>query len=535
MAVVIVDRNGIVNPRELATPAVADNTTVQPTTNRPDFFTALGLGREKPVVATPYRTIDEAKDAIASMLFQDGKIKHAEGPLRDLALKFLKEYKGWQAAGKNIPYEQLKWANANLLALDPERKKQHGSKLPDRKEERKTEGRDHAERQGKEKERERGKKEEKGEKHKEKEKETKEKDVGKDRGREKESGTKKPEEKKDQKERRHEEHGKEDRREAKGKDEAKGKEREKEKGKEQEKGKEKGKEQEKGKEREREQERGKEREKEPKKAETPKEESAKPDSGRAKPTEPPAAKEKFNYDKFGSAPANDPAKLAQWTIKVAEAQGIKIDPQALNLVCLRGYDLENGRGDNRSSGYNDMAIRLYKDGTGKFVAYAGKATVDSTLTDTVGTGVHVPDVNGDGAPDVAFIVEGQTIEYKLGRYEGERAFVPVDGQKIKVYRDLDHDGLPEKDRTYYADAILVHPKVSYYDPDDSKNRPSSLGCIVPQGGPERFDRDYAALAEQLGGKIKVTVLDATLTPDEQLAQSEPRPNLLERLFGSKRS
>lgn len=137
----------------------------------------------------------------------------------------------------------------------------------------------------------------------------------------------------------------------------------------------------------------------------------------------------------GARPDGQGARF-DWYTRVVESQGhaMKTGPNEMNVIGLRGFDVDAGAHDNAFGAWNDTIAFAWRDGDGQPHVVEYRATTDPGRTNAS----DAPDANGDGAGDVAHLRPGQ-YTYYVGTHRGR----PGAGNptvNVPVDRDTNHDG-----------------------------------------------------------------------------------------------
>jgi hypothetical protein len=135
-------------------------------------------------------------------------------------------------------------------------------------------------------------------------------------------------------------------------------------------------------------------------------------------------------------PADQPARAAELEGMVRGAGGQwRNGVNELNVVGLRGQDIDGKRHDNAFNRWNDTLAFVWKGNDGKMNVREFRATTDPGVGRS-GSGLGV-DANGDGLKDVAHMRPGQ-YTYRNGLHRGMSGAARPD--VVTVSRDVNGDG-----------------------------------------------------------------------------------------------
>ncbi len=135
-------------------------------------------------------------------------------------------------------------------------------------------------------------------------------------------------------------------------------------------------------------------------------------------------------------PADQPARAAELEGMVRSAGGQwRSGVNELNVVGLRGQDIDGQRHDNAFNRWNDTLAFVWKGNDGKMNVREFRATTDPGVGRS-GSGLGV-DANGDGLKDVAHMRPGQ-YTYRNGLHRGMSGAARPD--VVTVSRDVNGDG-----------------------------------------------------------------------------------------------
>ena len=126
----------------------------------------------------------------------------------------------------------------------------------------------------------------------------------------------------------------------------------------------------------------------------------------------------------------------------------------INVVGLRGQDIDGTRHGNAFNRWNDTIAFVWKDGAGKMNVREFRATTDPGVgRSNFGLGV---DANGDGIKDVGHMQPGQ-YTYRNGEHRGMSGAARPDAATVS--RDVDGDGAISADEArdrFSARALNIH-------------------------------------------------------------------------------
>ena len=131
------------------------------------------------------------------------------------------------------------------------------------------------------------------------------------------------------------------------------------------------------------------------------------------------------------------SKFAELQIQLptAEAEKQLERPNEINVVGLRGQDIDGTRHGNAFNRWNDTIAFVWKDGAGTMNVREFRATTDPGVgRSNHGLGV---DANGDGIKDVGHMQPGQ-YTYRNGAHRGMSGAARPDAATVS--RDVDGDG-----------------------------------------------------------------------------------------------
>lgn len=208
----------------------------------------------------------------------------------------------------------------------------------------------------------------------------------------------------------------------------------------------------------------------------------------------------------GPRPEGEAAR-AEWYQRIVEREGgtWRDGGQRMNVVGLRGFDVDRGRHDNAFGAWNDTMAFVWRDAEGRPKVREFRATTDPGMR----AHADAPDVTGDGRGDVAHLRPGQ-YEYRVGPHKG----LPGAGNptvNVPVDRDTNQDGVisgaerrASIERGDVGWGINIH-----WGPggDPSEIGPYSLGCQVVTLSHAEFRREVTPLLG-MNDTILYTLVDA---------------------------
>ncbi len=193
---------------------------------------------------------------------------------------------------------------------------------------------------------------------------------------------------------------------------------------------------------------------------------------------------------IGGRPGSEAARY-HWYRSLVESEGhqLRTGKNEMNVIGLRGFALGDGLNRNALGGWNDTIAFVWRDASGRAQVKEMPATTDPGLAAYSDS----PDVNGDGAGDVAHLRPGQ-YTYFTGVHRG----LPGAGNptvNVPVDRDTNHDGQissgersASKRRGDVGYGINIHWGPGY---DNGAVGTHSLGCQVFR------DADYGRFRSQI--------------------------------------
>lgn len=196
---------------------------------------------------------------------------------------------------------------------------------------------------------------------------------------------------------------------------------------------------------------------------------------------------------IGARPEGEAARY-DWYLRLVQSEGfaVRTGPNEVNVVGLRGFDVDGGPGGNAFNDWNDTIAFVWRDGDGVPHAVEFRAT-----TDPGQAWGDAPDVNGDGRGDVAHLRPGQ-YTYFAGTHRG-RATAGNPTVNVPVDRDTNHDGdISNGERAESAQrgdvgyGINIHWGPGY---DSGDVGGYSLGCQV-------VTLDYGAFQAQIAPLLR---------------------------------
>lgn len=206
----------------------------------------------------------------------------------------------------------------------------------------------------------------------------------------------------------------------------------------------------------------------------------------------------------GAKPSGTAAKAAWYQALVKKNGGTwRTGTNQVNIVGLRGQDVNGKRHGNAFNQWNDTLAYVWKGTDGKMHVKEFRATTDPGQKSGDGR-----DVNGDGRPDIAHLRPG-SYPYHLGSHHGVYG-AGNPGYNLQVDRDTNHDGrisAAERKASQRRDdrgfGINIHWG------DGSVVGGWSLGCQVIKGSQDHFRRNVTPLMEMNRGQMYYTLVDQT--------------------------
>lgn len=223
---------------------------------------------------------------------------------------------------------------------------------------------------------------------------------------------------------------------------------------------------------------------------------------------PPATPAPTGPAPIGRRPHGTAAR-ADWYRRIVESQGHtwRSGVNQVNVVGLRGYDVEHGRNHNRFGKWNDTMAYVWKGTDHKWHVRELRATTDPGMTRSADS----PDVNHDGRGDVAWLRPGQ-YRYHVGTHHGVYGAGNPD-RNVPVFRDTNGDGhisgaeeRASRRRHDVGYGINLHWGPGY---DNGNVGGYSLGCQVITGDQTAFRNQLTPIMERNRGHMLYTLVDAS--------------------------
>jgi peptidoglycan hydrolase-like protein with peptidoglycan-binding domain len=204
----------------------------------------------------------------------------------------------------------------------------------------------------------------------------------------------------------------------------------------------------------------------------------------------------------GPKPRGEAAKAAWYEALVKKAGGKwRSGVNEMNIVGLRGQDVDGKRNGNAFNQWNDTMAYVWKGRDGKMHVREFRATTDPGLKS--GTG---QDANRDGSLDLAHLRPG-SYPYYLGTHRGLYG-AGNPGYNLPVYRDTNHDGhissaekAASKRRDDRGSGINIHWGDGYVVGG------FSAGCQVVKGSYDYFRSHVTPLLQLNRGQMYYTLID----------------------------
>ncbi|MCK6547605.1 hypothetical protein L6R52_17275, partial [Myxococcota bacterium] len=209
---------------------------------------------------------------------------------------------------------------------------------------------------------------------------------------------------------------------------------------------------------------------------------------------------------IGPRPSGTTAR-AGWYRRIVEQQGLRWRDGAnqVNVVGLRGYDVDRGVHGNSFGPWNDTIAFVWKGSNGKWNVREYRGTTDPGMK----THPDSPDVNRDGRGDVAWLRPGQ-YPYQTGTHRGTwGAGVPE--LNVPVFRDTNANGHIEareerasRQRGDVGYGINIHWGPGW---DSGAVGPYSLGCQVVTESVGEFQAEITPILQRNRGQLLYALVD----------------------------
>jgi hypothetical protein len=202
------------------------------------------------------------------------------------------------------------------------------------------------------------------------------------------------------------------------------------------------------------------------------------------------------------------AARAGWYRRIVEQQGLRWRDGAnqVNVVGLRGYDVDRGVHRNAFGPWNDTIAFVWKGTDGKWNVREYRGTTDPGMK----SHPESPDVNRDGRGDVAWMRPGQ-YPYQTGTHRGTwGAGVPE--LNVPVFRDTNANGQIEarEERASRSRGDVGYGINLHWGPgwDSGAVGPYSLGCQVVTESAGEFQAEITPILQRNRGQLLYALVDA---------------------------
>ncbi len=197
------------------------------------------------------------------------------------------------------------------------------------------------------------------------------------------------------------------------------------------------------------------------------------------------------------------AERAAWYQAVVKQSGgtWRTGTNQVNIVGLRGQDVNGQRNGNSFNQWNDTMAYVWKDTHGKMQVREFRATTDPGMKWGDGR-----DANGDGVKDIAHLRPG-SYAYHLGTHRGQWG-AGNPNSNLPVDRDTNHDGrISVAERAASKRRGDVGYGINIHWGDSATVGGWSLGCQVIKGSYGAFRANVTPIMQLNQGQMYYTLVD----------------------------